>query len=212
MARRITGLQVQKRNNQRLNIYLDGEYAFGLSRYVAAWLQVGQELTEEKITALLADDAVESAYQKSTKFIGYRMRTTSEVDKHLTKKGIEQQVIRQVIERLNEKGLLNDEGFAKMWIENRSEFRPRSQRLLALELRRKGIDSETIQNVIERTPPEDELAYLAAKKRIRRYEHLEWQDFQRKLGSHLARRGFSYSTIKPVVYKVWTEKNQDIRS
>jgi len=210
MAKRITGLQVQKRNNQRLNIYLDGEYAFGLSRYVAAWLQVGQELTEEKISALLVDDAVESAYQKSTKFIGYRMRTTSEVDKHLTKKGIEPQVIGQVIERLNENGLLNDEGFAKMWIENRSEFRPRSQRLLALELRRKGINSETIQNVIERTPPEDELAYLAAKKRIRRYENLEWQDFQRKLGSHLARRGFSYSTIKPVVYKVWTEKNQDI--
>ena len=210
MARKITSLQVQKRNNKRLNIYLDGEYAFGLSRYVAAWLQVGQELTEEKISALLADDAVESAYQKSTKFIGYRMRTTSEVDKHLTKKGIEPQVIGQVIERLNENGLLNDEGFAKMWIENRSEFRPRSQRLLALELRRKGINSETIQNVIERTPPEDELAYLAAKKRIRRYEHLEWQDFQRKLGSHLARRGFSYSTIKPVVYKVWTEKNQDI--
>jgi len=210
MARKITSLQVQKRNNKRLNIYLDGEYAFGLSRYVAAWLQVGQELTEEKISALLADDAVESAYQKSTKFIGYRMRTTSEVDKHLTKKGIEPQVIGQVIERLNENGLLNDEGFAKMWIENRSEFRPRSQRLLALELRRKGINSETIQNVIERTPPEDELAYLAAKKRIRRYENLEWQDFQRKLVSHLARRGFSYSTIKPVVYKVWTEKNQDI--
>ncbi|MBK5107028.1 MAG: RecX family transcriptional regulator [Anaerolineales bacterium] len=210
MAKRITGLQVQKRNNNRLNIYLDGEYAFGLSRYVAAWLQVGQDLTEEKITALMADDAVEAAYQKSTKFIGYRMRTTSEVDKHLTKKGIEPQVIGQVIERLNENGLLNDEGFAKMWIENRSEFRPRSQRLLALELRRKGINSETIQNVIERTPPEDELAYLAAKKRIRRYEHLDWQDFQRKLGSHLARRGFSYSTIKPVVYKVWTEKNQDI--
>lgn len=210
MAKRITGLQVQKRNNNRLNIYLDGEYAFGLSRYVAAWLQVGQDLTEEKITALMADDAVEAAYQKSTKFIGYRMRTTSEVDKHLTKKGIEPQIIGQVIERLNENGLLNDEGFAKMWIENRSEFRPRSQRLLAMELRRKGINSETIQNVIERTPPEDELAYLAAKKRIRRYEHLDWQDFQRKLGSHLTRRGFSYSTIKPVVYKVWTEKNQDI--
>ena len=210
MAKRITSLQVQKRNNKRLNIYLDGEYAFGLSRYVAAWLQVGQDLTEEKITALLADDAVESAYQISTKFIGYRMRTTSELDKHLTKKGIEPPVIGQVIERLNENGMLNDEGFAKMWIENRSEFRPRSQRLLALELRRKGINSETIQNVIERTPPEDELAYLAAKKRIRRYEHLDWQDFQLKLGSHLARRGFSYSTIKPVVYKVWTEKNQDI--
>ena len=56
---------------------------------------------------------------------------------------------------------------------------------------------------------EDELAYLAAKKRIRRYEQLDWQNFQRKLGSHLARKGFSYSTIKPVVHKVWTERYPD---
>ena len=100
--------------------------------------------------------------------------------------------------------------FAKNWIENRNEFRPRSHRLLASELRNKGVNSEIIQDVIERTIPEDELAYLAAKKRIKRYEHLEWQDFQRRLGSFLARRGFSYSTIKPVVHQVWIEKNQEI--
>jgi SOS response regulatory protein OraA/RecX len=81
--------------------------------------------------------------------------------------------------------------------------------MLASELRRKGIKSEIIQEVIEKTKPEDELAYMAAKKRIRRYEHLDWQSFQRKLGSHLAQRGFSYSTIKPVVHKVWSEKHPD---
>lgn len=209
MARKITSLSVQKRNHQRLNVYLDGDYAFGLSRFVAAWLHVGQELTEEKITELLADDAQESAYQKSIKYIGYRIRTTSEVDKHLRKKGIEPQVINRVIERLEEHGQLNDENFAQMWIENRNEFRPRSHRLLVYELRSKGINEEIIQNIIERTTPEDELAYLAAKKRIRRYEHLDWQDFQRKLGSYLARRGFSYATIKPVVSQIWVEKNQD---
>jgi regulatory protein len=190
-------------------VYLDGDYSFGLSRFVAAWLHVGQELTEEKITELLADDAQESAYQKSIKYIGYRIRTTSEVDKHLRKKGIEPQVITRVIARLEEHGQLNDENFAQMWIENRNEFRPRSHRLLAYELRSKGINEEIIQNIIERTTPEDELAYLAAKKRIRRYEHLDWQDFQRKLGSYLARRGFSYAAIKPVVSQIWAEKNQD---
>jgi regulatory protein len=190
-------------------VYLDGDYAFGLSRFIGAWLQVGQELTEEKISELLADDAQESGYQKSIKFIGYRIRTTSEVDKHLRKKGIEPQVISRVIESLEENGLLDDENFAQMWIENRNEFRPRSHRLLASELRSKGINEEIIQNIIERTTPEDELAYLAAKKRIRRYEHLDWQDFQRKLGSYLARRGFSYSTIKPVVSQLWAEINQD---
>jgi regulatory protein len=210
MSRTITGLKVQKRNHQRLSVYLDGEYAFGLSRYVGAWLHVGQELTEEKIADLLADDTLESAYQKSIKFIGYRIRTSSEVEKHLRKEGIEPQIISNVMERLAMNGLLNDESFAKNWIENRNEFRPRSYRLLASELRNKGVNSEIIQDVIERTIPEDELAYLAAKKRIKRYEHLEWQDFQRRLGSFLARRGFSYSTIKPVVHQLWIEKNQDI--
>lgn len=210
MSRTITGLKVQKRNHQRLSVYLDDEYAFGLSRIVAAWLHVGQELSEEEIAELLADDALETAYQKSIKFIGYRIRTSSEVERHLRKKGIEPQVISSVQERLEANGLLNDKSFAKNWIENRNEFRPRSHRLLASELRNKGVNSEIIQDVIESTTPEDELAYSAAKKRIRRYEHLEWQDFQRKLGSFLVRRGFSYSTIKPVVHQVWLEKNQEV--
>lgn len=209
MVKTITALKVQKKNHQRLNVHLDGEFAFGLSRFIAAWLQVGQELDEEDIAELLSDDEIETAYQKSLKYIGYRIRTTSEVEQHLRKKETNPVVIEQVLERLINKGLLNDKNFALQWIENRNEFRPRSHRMLVLELRRKGISSEIIQEVIENTQPEDELAYLAAKKRIRRYAHLDWQDFQRKLGSHLARRGFSYSTIKPVVHKVWTENNPE---
>lgn len=209
MVKTITALKVQKKNHQRLNVHLDGEFAFGLSRFIAAWLQVGQELNEEDIAELLSDDEIETAYQKSLKYIGYRIRTTSEVEQHLRKKETNPVVIEQVLERLINKGLLNDKNFALQWIENRNEFRPRSHRMLVLELRRKGISSEIIQEVIENTQPEDELAYLAAKKRIRRYEHLDWEDFQRKLGSHLARRGFSYSTIKPVVHKVWSENNPE---
>lgn len=102
MAKKITSLKVQKRNYQRLNVYLDGDYAFGLTRYVAAWLHVGQELTEEKISELLSKDAQETAYQQAIRFIGYRIRTTTEVKRHLSKKGIEEQQIIQVIDRLEE--------------------------------------------------------------------------------------------------------------
>jgi regulatory protein len=209
MVRRISGLKVQKRNPQRVNVYLEGDFAFGLSRIVAAWLSVGQDLTEDKIHELLEHDAIEVAYQQSVKFIGYRMRTISEVEKYLTKKGVEAQIIATVTDKLVNNGLLNDENFAEMWIENRAEFRPRSHRMLAFELKRKGVKSEIIQSVIENTTPENELAYLAARKRIRQYEHLEWQDFQQKLGSYLARRGFSYSTIKPTVEQIWIEINQE---
>jgi regulatory protein len=137
------------------------------------------------------------------------VRSTSEVERHLRNKEVEETIINQVIEKLEEKGLLNDTSFAQTWIENRNEFRPRSHRLLASELRSKGIAAEIIQDTLETTTPEEELAYLAAMKRVRRYEQLEWQDFKRKLGSYLARRGFSYSVIKPVIEQIWTVKNQE---
>lgn len=209
MTKTITNLKVQKRNQDRLNIYLDGDFAFGLSRFVAAWLQVGQELSDEVIAELLARDAEEIAYQKSIHFIGYRVRTTAEVEKHLMNKGIEPDTIDQVVRRLEKNGLLNDKQFAEMWVDNRNEFRPRSHRLLVSELKKKGVKNEIIQSVIEKTTPEDELAYFAAQKRFTRYEHLDWQDFQKKLGSYLARRGFSYSTINPIITQIWDEKNQD---
>jgi regulatory protein len=208
MVKRITALKSQKRNPQRLNVYLDDEFAFGLSRFVAAWLQVGQELSEEKIEDLLTHDASESAYQIATKFIGYRMRTVSEVERNLDKKGVEPAIIDQVIERLISNGLLDDKRFAQMWIENRNEFRPRSYRMLASELRRKGINLEIIDEALKETKPEENLAQLAAQKQARRYKNLEWNDFYQKLGSYLARRGFSYSIIKPVIEQIWAENHK----
>jgi regulatory protein len=208
MVQKISGLKAQKRNPQRLNVYLDGEFAFGLSRYTAAWLQVGQELTEERIEELLIQDAQETAYQAAAKFIGYRIRTTSEIEKYLNGKGIEQPIINQVIERLTSNGLLDDKFFAHLWIENRNEFRPRSRRLLTSELKNKGISLEIIEDALKDTMPEEELAYLAAQKRVRRYEHLEWNPFYQKMGSYLARRGFSYSIIRPVIEQIWKEKHK----
>ena len=49
MDQKITALKAQKRNPNRINVYLDGIFAFGLARVVAAWLQVGQTLSDEKI-------------------------------------------------------------------------------------------------------------------------------------------------------------------
>ena len=63
MTRRITALKLQKRNHTRVNVYLDGEYAFGLARIVAAWLTVGTELSDEKIAMLQAEDQREMTYQ-----------------------------------------------------------------------------------------------------------------------------------------------------
>jgi regulatory protein len=74
-----------------------------------------------------------------------------------------------------------------------------------MELRRKGLDEDVIQSTLEEGVDEEALACAAARKQARRYAGLEWAQFRQKLGAFLARRGFSYSTLAPVVSKVWEE-------
>jgi regulatory protein len=204
---KITALKVQKRNTQRINVYLDGEFAFGLSRITAAWLRVGQELSAEKVASLLADDAHEVAYQQAVHFIDYRPRSSAEVRRNLEKHGMPEEVIASVLQRLERSGLLNDARFAELWVENRSDFRPRSRRALTVELRQRGVDRQVIEEALEDLD-EEGLAYQAALKQARKLNGLEAPEFRRKLAGFLARRGFSYEVIKPVVDKIWNEQQE----
>lgn len=205
MNRRISAVKPQQKNPQRMNIYLDGEYAFGLSRIVAAWLKVGQELSEEKVTSLQAEDASEIAYQKALHFLGYRPRSSAEVRQNLTKKGISDDLVEQTVTRLQQAGLINDQEFASAWVENRNTFQPRSRSALRMELHRKGLNDEVIQPVLDEQVEEPALVQEAARKYAHRLAGLEWPEFRRKLGGFLARRGFSYDTLTPVVSEIWKE-------
>ncbi len=202
---KVTALKVQKHHPNRVNVYLDNEFSFGLSRITAAWLQVGQELSSSKIAKLQAEDQREMAYMQAIRFLDYRPRSRTEVRRNLEKHSIPSDVINDVFKRLERSGLVNDERFAQDWVENRSEFRPRSRRALAFELHQRGLDDSAIKKALEGLN-EEALAYQAAVKQARRIEKLPQRDFNNKLGSYLARRGFSYEIIKHVVAKVWEEK------
>ncbi len=204
MAKKITALKLQRRNRNRVNVYLDNEFAFGLSRIVAAWLRTGQELSDEKIAELQAKDGVEIALQRALNFLSYRARSEKEVRQNLTKHGHDESVIDEIIERLNKNGLIDDTGFAKMWVENRTEFRPRGSQVLRMELRQKGISDEIISSVLA-SMDETELAFRAAQKKARRYRELEYPDFRKKMTGFLARRGFHYGIIAEVLPKIWEE-------
>jgi regulatory protein len=98
--RKITAIEAQKNNPKRVNLHLDGEFAFGLDRFVAAWLTVGQSLEEEKIAQLQAEDSQEKAYQQAMLFLSYRARSETEIRKNLEKHEIPQAVIDETVERL----------------------------------------------------------------------------------------------------------------
>jgi regulatory protein len=209
MDRYITALKAQKRNPNRVNLYLDGEFAFGVSRIVAAWLKVGQVLSDEKIQSLQLEDAREVAFQNALKVISYRPRSAHEVQKKLQENGFDEAVIQSVIERLGQIGLVEDKSFAQAWIENRTVFRPRSRRLIGMELRQKGVPDEVVQDALANAVDDETLAYQSAIQYARRLKKFEWQDFRKKLSAYLMRRGFSYEIVDSLVRRVWDEKQQE---
>ena len=204
MTQKITSIKLQKKNPNRVNIYLDDEYAFGISKIVARGLRINEELTTEKIEQLLVKDSQEIAYQKALHFLSYRPRSEEEIRKNLRKHNISDEVIQTVIERLQRSKLVDDNEFAKSWVNNRKAFHPRSQRVLRMELRQKGISEHIIEQSIKEVNDE-EMAYRLAQKQSRKYLKLDWFVFRKKLSAYLARRGFNYGIISPIVKQIYED-------
>lgn len=201
---KITNLEPQKHDPQRLNVYLDGEFAFGVARAVAPWLQVGKELSRSKINELKAKDNQEKAYQRALNFLSYRDRSTAEVERNLRKHDVPEAAIEAVIQRLQDNHLLDDLDFARKWVENRAAFHPRGRRALAAELRQKGVSRPVIDKVLEDVD-EYEMAYKVAQNKLRRIKDLERPEFNNKLYGYLSRRGFHYGICKETANRVWAE-------
>ena len=203
----VTRLETQKKNPQRLNVYLDGEFAFGISRAAAPWLAEGDQLSQEKVLDLKRSDQLESAYQRALNYLSYRNRSSQEIRQNLIKKEFPEDIIQEVLDKLRQSSLVDDHVFARSWIENRSQFKPRGRKALAVELAQKGISREIIDEELEGLN-EEELALLCARKKAPRFQQLEFEAFQKKMFSYLNRRGFPYQTCREAVLKVWEESQQ----
>ncbi len=204
MAGRITALEPQVKYPNRFNVYVDNQFALGVSALVAAKLRVGQMLDEADLAALVQAEAYETAHEKALRFLEPRPRSSSEVKQHLAKKQIAAEIIEQVIARLTEAGLLDDAAFAKYWVENRETFRPRAGRALRFELKRKGLADTAITEAVGEID-ESESAYRAGLARAQRWHELERREFMDKLGAFLMRRGFGYSVAKQAATRLWDE-------
>ena len=205
MERTVTALTAQKRNPDRINVFLDGEFSFGLSRIVAAWLRIGEVLSDEKIERLKAQDSLEVATQQALELLSYRPRAEAEIRKRLTEHGFAAGNIEEVLDRLRKSGLVSDAQFARTWADNRTTFRPRSRRMVAAELRQKGVADETIEQALTELPEDEDLAFQSGMKYASRLEGLELEDFRKKMAGYLGRKGFSYGTVAEVTRKIWRE-------
>ena len=195
----------QQRNKERVNVYLDGKFAFGLAAIVGARLKVGQALSDEEVGRLQALDEVEVAYNKTLNYLAYRPRSRAELERYLKGKKVSEEAGAAVIERLGRAQLINDEDFARYWVENREQFAPRGKRALRSELRQKGLSDSDVQAAVADVD-EERSAYEAARKRAAHMAALDREIFYRRLSGFLQRRDFGYDVVKRVVSRLWQEQ------
>ena len=144
----------------------------------------------------------EKFYNFALRFLSYRPRSEKEVRDKLKVQSEKLKVkdstaiIDKIIVKLKEKKFVNDEEFARMFLENRLRFKPRSSRLIQMELKQKGIDPETINNLQLTIDNDLESARKLVEKKIGRLEGLPKQEIYQKLGRYLASKGFDWDTIK----------------
>ena len=208
MTGKITKLEFQKKNPDRVSVFLDGRFAFGLPAIIATHLKRDQCLSDAEIESLQAEDTIETAYGKALNYLSYRPRSRAEVNRFLEKRDLPESQIEAVAARLERAGLLDDEAFAHYWVENRERNQPKGPRALRYELRNKGISNQIIERALAPVDVRDS-AYRSAARKAQQLAHLDQGAFTKKMIQYLARRGFDYEVARETAAHHWSELAAD---
>ncbi|KKR80477.1 MAG: regulatory protein [Candidatus Daviesbacteria bacterium GW2011_GWA1_41_61] len=217
---KIISVEPQKKNPRRFNIFLDGVFAFGADEdlVVNYHLVPGKIVQPRELEKLLFESEVGKLMERMYGLFSVRMRSEKEVRDYLKnlsfkrktkgKEEISDLVIDILVERLKQKGMLNDLEFAKAWVEGRRRSKQKGVRALKAELYQKGIDREIVEEVLRLADArsgqvsEEDLAKLALEKKMKSWKNLPELEFKKKAIEFLLRRGFEYSIVRVVVAKL----------
>ena len=191
----ITELRQGVKNPNRVNVFVDGKYAFSLdvTQVVDMGVKAGQKITEEELAELKKASDFGKLYQRTLEWILIRPRSVRETKDYLVRKQASE-FSKIIIQQLSERGYLDDRKFAEWYVENRFVKKGVSQRRLKMELIKKGIAREIIENVLDRRDDEEELRKMIDKKRTKYTPE--------KLIAYLVRQGFSYDLVRRLVDEI----------
>lgn len=195
---KITAIRQQERRKGRYSIYVDGTYGFSLSEIalLESKLAIGQELTGDQIKSYKQLSAEDKMYGNALRYAAMRRRSQWELETYLRRKEASPALARQIVNKLSDLGFVDDEAFARAWVENRRLLRPTSRRKLQQELRAKHVANGIIEQVLRQDQASDQEGLRAVIARKRR--QAKYQDDQ-KLMQYLARQGFGYEDIKAAI-------------
>lgn len=212
---KITSVEPQKKNPHRFNIYLDGQFAFGADEDLVVDYRLipGKVIDQPLLKKLLFEAEAGELMERMYDLFNRRQRTEKEVREYLRQLSFKRKIKNQdelspisvdlVVERLKKKRLLNDEEFAKQWMESRSK--KKGIQAIKGELFKKGINREIIDEVTRVEDIESRQENIAEQlliKRLPRFKSSSYLERKKKAYEFLLRRGFEYEIVKEVVEKL----------
>lgn len=191
---KVTDISRQAKRPDRYSIFVDGAYSFPLTdlELSTSGLRIGQEVSEADLEGFRQLSSQSKVYEQAVRYLSYRPRSETEVRTYLKRRDHQPNQIDQAISRLQRIGLIDDRQFSQSWITSRRLTKPRSRRVLELELRQKGLDSGEIDLAMSEVSQTDEQAAL---RQIIAKKKAHYSD-EAKLINYLVRQGFDYQTVK----------------
>jgi regulatory protein len=210
---RITALEPQVNNPERINLYVDGRFLLGVNAAIV--LQMGlrleQELSPSQLDLLQSEEAEQRAVDRALNYLSYRPRSREEVRRYLRRKETPPEIIEAALARLDRLDFVNDRTFAGFWIESREQFSPRGARALKNELRMKGVERDVVDEMVNDEQDEERALRAGRKKAIAlaNAPNIDFATFRNRLGSFLQRRGFGYQVTARTVRALWKELKEE---
>jgi len=197
----ITSIKQQK-NKNRVNVYLDDSFGFGidLDNFALLNLRVDQEYTEDEIEKIIKKAEFQKTYDKLLRFTMVRPRSEKEITDYFRHKKIHESMHEEMIKKLKHLNLLNNLEFAKWWIDQRIQFKSKSKRIIVQELRMKGINQNDIDDAFGETViNEEKMARELLEKKMYKWKSLEPREARQKMSQYLAGKGFGWDVIEKLV-------------
>ena len=191
---KITRIEQQKKKKNRVSIYIDGEFSLGLYKdtVIKFHLYENKEISPGEISSIKEFEVITDAKEKVRNYISYRERSRKEIKDYLTKRGVKEEVAKEVIADFEKADLIDDHRFAKVWIKDRNKNNPKGNFALKMELKDKGIEESEIENLLQ-SVDEKENARKVFEKAVKKYGNNKAS--KEKIFKYLERRGFETQTI-----------------
>nr|WP_251025649.1 MULTISPECIES: recombination regulator RecX [unclassified Exiguobacterium] len=215
---KIAKFTTQKKNQDRLNVFIEREgkeefaFAIDVDVFIKYGLTKGMELEDDFVHDVLEAEEIQKAYKLAINYLSYRMRAISEVRDYLVKKELSESAIKHAITRLIEQRYLNDEEFAKAYVQTKFNTSPSGPIKIKRELEQLRIPTDVVESVLESISHEDlvEKAGKFVKRKQLETNRRSATEVQQRIQQTLMQRGFTFDIISEAIQTFWEEEDEDV--